>query len=149
MAAQGTPIGLRLEEPFRRKCGRNFAAARAPIPLLSKDGYQKGSKRAFDWLPHRSRRLILPERLVRFLARQKSNSAHCKPHLSEVSLLNEWANPKVHCDSALGIKLDRPFPVHFVEIEYAFAATPQHAKELTAVNPIIGHVVNPFSLQCN
>jgi len=65
------------------------------------------------------------------------------------SLLNAWPTPKIQGDSALGVKLDAPFPVHFVEIEYAFTATPQYAKELTAFNPIIGHVVNPFSNQCN
>ena len=63
------------------------------------------------------------------------------------SLLNAWATPKIQCDSALGVKLYAPFPVHFVEIEYAFTAIPHYAKELTAFNPIIGHIVNPFSFQ--
>jgi hypothetical protein len=64
-------------------------------------------------------------------------------------LLNAWAAPKIHCDSALGVKLCGPFPIHLVEIEGAFTATPQYAKELTAFNPIIGHVVNRVSLHCN
>ena len=64
-------------------------------------------------------------------------------------LLKAWANPKVYCDSALRVKLYGAFPVHFVDIEYAFTASQQHAKELIAFNPIIGHVENPFPLQCN
>src|SRR5215472_11991984 len=99
--------------------------------------------------PHRTCCPKLPERMVRFSARQKSQWADFKPPIVGSSLLNARAVPKIHCDSALGVKLCGPFPVHFVETECAFTTTPQYAKELTAFNPIIGHVVNRFSLQRN
>ena len=70
------------------------------------------------------------------------------PHVSG-NLLSAWAAPKIQCDSALGVKPCGSFPIHLVEIEGAFTATQQYAKEFTAFNPIIGHVVNRVSLQCN
>jgi hypothetical protein len=118
------------------------APLRAQIPRMKEAGFR-------ICFPHRTCCPKLPERTMGFSARQKSKWAHFKPPFVGSSLLSAWAAPKIQCNSALGVKLCGPFPVHFVEIECAFTATPQYAKELTAFNPIIGHVVDRFSLQCD
>jgi hypothetical protein len=53
------------------------------------------------------------------------------PFYLENSLAKAWASSHNHCDSALGIKLRRPIPVHLVEVECAFSTTPPGKRQFS------------------
>lgn len=87
-----------------------------------------------------------PERIVRFWARRNPIGRISIRPAAGSSLLNAWATREIDGDSALGVEPCSFFPVHVVEIECAFTATPQHAKDLAAFNPVISRRIKSLFL---